>query len=219
MPTKIKTAVVTGYHAFDVVNFHLLLRQLEGVDAYVQHLYDFAAAPLAVRDAYDAVLFYFMPTQGPSDADLPSYAGKPRSALERLLETGQSITILHHGLLAYPQWPEWSALVGIVNREFGYYPEQNIRVEIADSQHPITAGLTAWDMIDETYTMNEPASDSHVLLTVDDPHSIKPVAWTRRVGHNRVFCLVLGHDDLAWSQPNFRQVLGRGICWAAGELD
>jgi type 1 glutamine amidotransferase len=218
MSNTIKTAVVTGNHAFDVVNFHLLLRRLDDIDSYVQHLDDLASSPQAVRDAYDVVLFYFMPTHSPSDANLPWYAGQPRAALERILETGQGIVILHHGLLAYPQWPEWSALVGIVNREFGYHPEQTIRVEIADSEHPITTGLSDWEMVDETYTMKQPASDSHVLLTVDHPHSIRAVAWTRRVGQNRVFCLVLGHDNRAWSQHNFQQVLGRGIRWAGGAL-
>jgi type 1 glutamine amidotransferase len=218
MSSKISTAVVTGHHAFDVVKFHILLRQLEGVDPYVQHLDDLAATPQAVRDAYDVVLFYFMPLHGPSDADLPWYAGQPKAMLERLLDTGQGIVILHHGLLAYPQWPEWSALVGIVNREFGYHPEQTIRIEIADSGHPITKDLSDWEMVDETYTMKEPASDSHILLTVDHPRSIRPVAWTRTVGQHRVFCLVLGHNNRAWSEHNFQQVLGRGIRWAGGAL-
>ena len=38
----IKTAVITGYHEYDVVGLHQFLRTLEGIDAYPQNLEDFA---------------------------------------------------------------------------------------------------------------------------------------------------------------------------------
>ena len=43
MDNSIKVAVVTGGHRFDVPNFHGLFRKLEGVDAYIQSLEDFAS--------------------------------------------------------------------------------------------------------------------------------------------------------------------------------
>ena len=42
MDDSIKVAVVTGGHRFDVPNFHGLFRKLEGVDAFIQSLEDFA---------------------------------------------------------------------------------------------------------------------------------------------------------------------------------
>ena len=77
----LSVAVVTGGHGFDVRNFHKLFRALDGVDAYIQHLDDFASSPTEVRDSYDAVLFYIMMMQGPADEGLPWYAGKPKTAL------------------------------------------------------------------------------------------------------------------------------------------
>ncbi len=111
----------------------------------------------------------------------------------------------------------WNAVVGITDRrEFGYAPDQTLRIEIADPDHPITRGLAAWELTDETYTVNLPGADSHILLTTDHPKCMRTVAWTRQVGQSRVFCLQSGHDDAAFSNPNFRTVLRRGIGWLAG---
>ena len=41
--TKIKTAVITGQHAFDVPAFHALFRSLDEVDFYLQDLDNLAA--------------------------------------------------------------------------------------------------------------------------------------------------------------------------------
>ncbi len=83
----IKTAVVTGGHAFDVVNFHRLFRSLAGIDAYIQSIDDFSVTTQEARDGYDVVVFYIMMRDRPVDEGLPWYAGKPRTALEHLGQT------------------------------------------------------------------------------------------------------------------------------------
>jgi type 1 glutamine amidotransferase len=62
----------------------------------------------------------------------------------------------------------------------------------------------------------DPAS-SRVLLTVDHPKSARTLAWTRTYRDARVFAFQLGHDNQAWVNESFREVLGRGIGWAAGD--
>ena len=214
----VSCAVITGGHSFDVPGFHTLFGALPGVDATIQHLDDFAASPEAVRDGYDSVLFYFMPLDGPTDDDLPSFQGKPKSALERLPVTGQGIVMLHHGLLAYRGWPLWDELTGIRGRNaFGYYPDQSFSVDVTDPRHPITRDLAPWTMSDETYTLPAPDPASRVLLTVDYEHCMKQVGWTREAGNSRVFCLSLGHDRAAWEHPSFREVLRRSIVWSANQ--
>ena len=68
----VRTAVVTGGHSYDVVNFQRLFRGLDGIEPYVQHMDDFASSDEDVRDSYDTVVFYTMLTDGPSDAGNPS---------------------------------------------------------------------------------------------------------------------------------------------------
>jgi hypothetical protein len=215
MQQPIRTAVVTGGHSYEVDEFRRLFRSLAGVDAYVQHLEDFASSSETERDAYDVVVFYFMPPGAPTDDGHPWYAGKPRAALEHLGATTQGIVLLHHAILAYPDWPTWQKLAGIAKREFAFHHDQSMTIQVADAEHPVTTGLTSWEMIDETYEMNEPDGDCRVLLTTTHPKSMRSIAWTRTYGQSKVFSLVGGHDSQTWQNDLFRLVLARGILWAA----
>lgn len=216
---KTKVAVVTGGHKYDVLNFHALFRSMSReTDVYIQGMDDFASAPEADRDSYDAVVFYIMLMNGPMDEGLPWYAGRPKSTLEHLGLTRQGILVLHHAILAYPQWPVWSEIVGIADRQFGYHIGESIHVQVADTSHLITEGIEPWDMVDETYTMADAGEGSHVLLSVDHPKSMKHIAWTRPYRNSRVFCLQSGHDNATWAVLNFRKILSRGIQWCAGRI-
>ena len=210
-------AVVTGNHPYDVVGFQRMLRALHGVDAYIQHIDDFIADAGNVRVLYDVVLFYHFVQVTPGTGEHP-LTERTRDALEELGDTGQGIVILHHALLAYPGWDTWSTLCGIGDRRFTYHEGQSLRVEVADPDHPITAGLASWDMVDETYVLPEPDPESHILLTTQHPQSIRALAWTRYYRDARVFCCALGHDVRAYNDPNFRALLRRGMLWAAGQL-
>ena len=216
----VSVAVVTGGHQYDVPNFHKLFGRIPNLDVYIQSIDEFASSSQVVRDGYDVVLFYIMMLEGPTDEGLPGYAGKPQSALAHLGETEQGIFMLHHALLAYPDWPVWNELVGLKNAwaDFGYEHDQVVRVQVADPEHPITQGLSAWEMVDETYQMNEPDADSHILLTLEQEKSMRNIAWTRQYKQSRVFCLQSGHDTQTWQDEHFWRVLERGILWCAGRL-
>jgi len=213
-----KVAVVTGGHSYDVPNFHRLFRAIGGAEAYIQHMEDFASSPREVREGYDVVLFYIMLMEGPTDENVAWFGGKPKTALEDLGRTKQGIFVLHHAILAYPKWPVWAQMVGIADRSFDFHMDQRLHVDVADRDHPITHGLAAWDMIDETYTMADAGPDSHVLLTCEHPKSMKTLAWTRQHGLSRVLCFESGHDNQTWANAGFRQVLARGIQWCAGRI-
>ena len=216
--TPIKTAVITGGHSFDLIEFHELFRSYPSLDAYIQHLDDFASSPQEVRDSYDALVFYFFPREGPTDESQPWWAGKQKSAMEHLAESGQGLVVLHHALLAYPDWPVWAELVGVEVRDFDYYHGETMNVYPTDVDHPIIAGLSPWTMVDETYDMPDAGKGSEILLTTDHPKSLKTIAWTRSFARSRVFCCELGHDHVAWKDPNFRTVVERGVLWSVGKL-
>jgi type 1 glutamine amidotransferase len=208
--STIKTAVITGRHAFDVPAFHALFRSMPDLDFYMQDLDNLVADTERVFDQYDVFLFYNMHTTTPE--------GKAKATLERLGQSAQGIFVMHHALLAFPDWPFWSKICGIQDRSFEYYHDQRLNVEVVDPGHPITAGMSAWRMVDETYLMDDVGQDSHVLLTVDHPKSMRTIAWTRQFGVARVFCLASGHDRQTFVDPNYRQVVFRGIQWTAGRI-
>ncbi len=205
----LRLAVVTGGHAFDVPNFYKLLRRLPGVDAYPQHIEHFASSSEEIRDAYDVVLFYGM--------DQPTPKDEQKAVIERLVERGQGVVILHHALLAWKDWDLWHKLAGFDNRNFSWKDGLGLTIQVADDKHAITDGFSAFDIIDEGYILKgQHDGQGSILLTVDHENAMDEVAWSRQHEKCRVFCLSLGHDDKAWSNASFEDILRRGIVWTAG---
>jgi hypothetical protein len=220
--TNLKLAVVTGGHSYDVQAFRQLFRSFSDFDAYVQHMDDFCYSSPEERRSYDAVVFFIMLLEGPSDEGLPWYAGKPATMLKELGTSEQGIVLLHHALVAYPDSAPWDELVGYAGKRRvidGYHHNQTFTVKPTSVSHPITRGLEPWELRDETYVFASPPPPNEILLTTDYEKSMQALAWTRSVGKSRVFCLQSGHDDASWSNPQFRLVLERGIRWSAQRLD
>jgi hypothetical protein len=210
----VRVAVITGGHAFDVVGFHDAFRCLDGIDAYIQPLEDWSGDLARHGQRYDVLVFYNMHTMAPEDA--PG-GQRTRDAIDSL-GTGSGIVVLHHAILAFKADPVWDAIVGMTERTIDDYShDERLSVRIADRDHPITQGLQDFEITDETYDFRDvEGPDCHVLLTVDHPSSMSTQAWTRSYRDVRVFNLVLGHDDQAFSNDMFREILRRGIVWCAG---
>ena len=215
---KIRTAVITGEHEYDVVPFQELFRSIPEIDSYPQNLWDFATDPGEGRQSYDVVLFYNMHTVTPG-GDQDRWGAHYKNAIERLGETRQGIFVLHHALVAYPEWPLWEDICGLPQRaNVSSAVEQTVHIEIADPDHPITRGMQPFDIVDETYVTTDAGEGSHILLTTDRPQSMRTIAWTRTHKNARVFCYQSGHDNLAFASPDFRAVVTRGLQWCAGRI-
>ena len=178
---KKRIAVVTGRHVFEVTAFHQMLRGLDEFDFYVQHMEDFAADIGKDRDRYEAVVFFHM-LEGTPTGHEPWPANFYRGAIEQIPQRSQGIMVLHHGLVAWQDWPLWSDIVGIPNRNGNKVAYCDVSLQVADPEHAITNGLADWVMNDETYLIDEPGEDSHVLFRTNTPGSMKALAWTRHVG-------------------------------------
>jgi type 1 glutamine amidotransferase len=215
--TRVRTAVVTGQHPYDVPAFIDCLDALDGIAAYPQHMEDFCADAGGARDTYEAVIFYHFHQATPTGQG-PWYEAPMKAALERIGQTPQGVVVLHHAILAFPQWPFWAELVGIEDRSFSFHIGETVHVEIANADHPITQGLEPWTQVDETYLMADPGAGSEALLTTEHPKSMKCLAWTHEFGKARIFCLQLGHDRSAYEEPRFREVLARGVQWVARRI-
>ena len=207
----IPVAVVTGSHDFDVPGFQRMLDSIPGSECYLQDLDNFVADLGQFNDRYKAVVFYnfHQPTPVASDRLGASII----DVIDRLAENGQGLLILHHAILAFPKWEVWNQIVGISDRSFGYDPGQVLQTDISLADHPITSGLQPWQMIDETYSMNDAGDDSQVILTTDHPKSMQFLGWTRQYKNSRVFCYQSGHDNQVFADDNFRRVMAQGIDW------
>ncbi|MCY4402860.1 MAG: ThuA domain-containing protein [Candidatus Poribacteria bacterium] len=201
-----KIAVVTGEHGFREKDFDKIFKSMDDIEFIREDLDVFVDNPN--QKEYDTVVFYNFHRPYPTDT-------QAKTILD-LTERGQGIVILHHAILAFPEWDAYSEMCGIDERsDFGYFPKQTFQVQVTDPTHPITEGLTDWEMGDETYTMTSAGDDSTILLTTDHPDSMDVLGWAREYGNSRIFCLQSGHDNVTYSNPNFREVLRRGIQWCA----
>lgn len=228
---KVTMAVVTGEHPFNVTGFHIMFRSLPEVDYYPQHLEDYVVDMAKVRTRYDVVLFFnFHLDTPPANERGWWWLGRTKEALEELGETEQGIVMLHHALAAFPGWEFWSEAVGIPHSDRTYIPDElagglsfgeMLHIDITDPEHPITRGLSAWDMYGETWDFGgtKPGPDCHTILVTDHPKMrMKAMAWVHQFKKARVFCLQLGHNNDSYADPSFRTVLSRGIQWVARRL-
>jgi hypothetical protein len=88
-------------------------------------------------------------------------------------------------------------------------------VHVADPEHPVTAGVHDFRIIDEHYR-SQIAPDAHVLLRGDEDLGGYPLAWVRTERSGRVFHTPLGHRPDGLGQPQFWRLILQGVLWAAG---
>ncbi|MHB0958998.1 MAG: ThuA domain-containing protein [Pirellulaceae bacterium] len=220
---KIRVLLITGGHDYEEKQFHAAFDAIPDVTTVTATLPE-AAAQLTpeLADKIDVIVFYDMWVAG--------FSPKQQQAFVALLNRGIGVLALHHTLAAHQEWPEYAKIIGgkyqtqqrVVDGQpipgSTYDHDQDVRVHIADPEHPITRGLKDFQIHDETYKFFDTDPDAHVLLTTDHPKSDPELAWTKQYGNSRVVYLQLGHDHLAYENPNFRTLLARSIRWTAGRV-
>ena len=225
---KIRTALITGKHPFDIPNLYKLFKSFDNVEFYPQNLDDYISDWGNCRKFYDVLIFYNFhqdtPTDAKSNENTEKYVNNKlesiymKDILNELGEYEQGLFFLHHGILAFPKWEFWSNIIGIKDRSFGYHMDYKFQIDINNNEHPITKGLKSWEQIDETYTMKDPDSNSDIILSSDDPKSMNAIAWTRKYKNSKVLCYQSGHDNEVFANPNFKKIIYRGINWLANRI-
>jgi uncharacterized protein len=215
--SSVKVAVCVGGHPYDVPAFQGWLGSMPGIDCYVQDLENLALDAGQVLAQYDVFMFYNMHTKNLAIQE--NAAKRINAFFERLGESSQGILVLHHALLAFPTIPCWAEICGIQDRTLrSYAGGEIVRTEIANVSHPITKGLSAWEMTDELYLMNDAGAGSDILLTTNHPKSMSTLGWARQYRKARVFCYASGHDNATYTNPMFQTVMSRALQWLAGRI-
>jgi uncharacterized protein len=167
---------------------------------------------------YDVIVLYDM---------VKSLSPTQREGLLALLEKGIGVVSLHHNLVANLDWDEYHKIIGgtwvgskrtIDGTEYGpSVPDhgQEIAIQIADKDHPITKGLSDFVLHDETYGKTYVSPSVHLLLTTSNPKNNPAFAWVNQYGKSRIVYFQAGHDAEAWKNPNFQEILVRSIRWTA----
>ncbi len=166
---------------------------------------------------WDVVVLHFM------DWEIPGPGAEARNNLIRFVSSGKGLVLTHFACGAWDnnEWPEFRKLAGRIwdPKLRAHDPHGTFRVEIADPDHPVTRGLSAFDTLDELYTCLAGETAIHVLAKATSKVDLKeyPIAFVLDYGNGRVFHSVLGHDARAYASQGVRELLRRGVLWAAGQ--
>lgn len=219
-PAPLRVLLVYGGHEFQEPEFFAFWDNLPGVSYTKAPLPEWAdqlGPELASK--YDAIVLYDMFT---------GFTAEQKARFKALMESsGIGLLALHHSLNSHRDWPEYHDMIGgkwvndpeeIGGRRYAtstYSHDEDIPVTIADPSHAITKGIAPFTIHDETYGGVYVSPDVHVLLKTDHPKSVSQLGWTKSYGKSRVVYLMLGHDAQAWAQPEFRELIGRGLRWVS----
>ena len=163
-------------------------------------------------------------------ADGMKIAGTQRADLEKFLQRGGGLVVLHDGVVSGDQYEwckstiggawRWSA-ADLPKEKATKWFEGNVGVCWVDQAHPITRGVSNFDWQDEIYYDMDLAPDIGVLATsFHNVHIIAPQIWTYEktlaggAKPYRAFVSLPGHDFEVFNTPQYRTVLLRGIAWA-----
>jgi type 1 glutamine amidotransferase len=218
-PGKLKVLVVTGGHGFEEKEFFEAFEANKGI-AFTHAEHSKGTSDVYDRPdlySYDVVVLYDM-VQKITDEQKAKFKG--------LFERGIGLVVMHHALASYqPSWPEFERIIGgtypepadqrgKVTEKFGYEHDVDVPVKIVAKEHPITAGLSDFELNDEIYWGFRTSADVTPLITTTHPKSGKPLAWARTEGKSRVAYIQLGHGPSAFKNENFRKMVGNAIGWA-----
>jgi type 1 glutamine amidotransferase len=164
------------------------------------------------RTDYDVLLFYT--SKGTLDP-------RQEQAIQKFVEDGGGIVGIHGASFSFDNSEVWTRLIGA--RFAGHIPgTHKLNIVIVDKDHPITAGVSDFSIIDEEYKHRFADVERHVLARFrerppgSDPKANMDILWTREVGKGRMFYSALGHGKEAWENPSWQKLIVQGLYWAAG---
>ncbi|MHC4086298.1 MAG: ThuA domain-containing protein [Planctomycetota bacterium] len=216
---NLKVLVVTGGHAFERTPFFTLFQGYDDIDYVEAQLKDDSEIFEDISGwDYDVIVFFNM-TQ--------KISPKRQENFKKLVKDGVGVVALHHCMGSYQQWPEYIKIIGgrynlkaaqqdsVKRQASTYLHGADYTVHIEDTKHPITRGLSDFQVHDETYKKCDFEKDNHLLLTTNHPDSDTELGWVRNYGKGKVCFIMVGHGPTVYAQPEYRQLVARAIRWSA----
>ncbi|MGA0614003.1 ThuA domain-containing protein [Paracoccus sp. KR1-242] len=150
-------------------------------------------------------------------------------AVKRLtaaVEAGTGLAGFHGGMAdTFRKNTDYQFMVG---GQFVAHPGNVIdyRVEILRNGDTLLDGIDDFDYHSEQYYMHvDPRIEVLATTTFSGEHApwVKdtqmPVVWKHGYGQGRVFYSALGHKAAEFDHPQMREILRRGLLWAARKAD
>jgi type 1 glutamine amidotransferase len=211
----VRGLVITGGHEHETSFYKLF-------DGYS----DLAGMPVAtsamafqkeLRGKFDVLIMYDF------SRDLDA-TGKQN--LRNFVESGKGVVVLHHALLNYQEWPWWykEAVGGSYRlKTEGSIPSSTVKDNqqffvTPQREHPITAGVEPFHIVDEAYKRMWFSPEIRPLLVTDNASSDRVLAWIGPTASFKVVAIELGHGPSAFNHPAYRALVHNALLWSAGRL-
>lgn len=201
-----------GHEPKQCVDLFAPMLEREGFKVMISDTLDSYLDPDLLRSQDLIVQVYTMSTITPQ---------QERGLLETI-RRGTGFAGWHGGMAdAFRGNPEYQFMVG---GQWVAHPGNIIdyTVDITRPDDPIMAGLSDFQMHTEQYYLHTDPSNEVLATTIfGGEHlewiagTVMPVVWKRRWGKGRVFYCSLGHVRADFEVPEAREIVRRGMLWAA----
>ena len=215
---KPRVLLITGGHSYDTSEFFTLF---ESFDEYHIDTLSQPAANLFIgsgkAEKYDILVFYDY-WQQISEAEKEAYL--------ELTKQGKGFLFLHHSLVSYLSWEDFSKIRG------GKYPKSNppdtindgryrhdidIQIQIQDTTHFITKGMNDFTIHDEGYSNVIFFEGITPLLKTNHPDCAENFAWTNQYNNSKVVYLMGGHDKQAYVNESYQDLIKNSLAYLSGK--
>ncbi len=159
--------------------------------------------------------------------DWTDWEEKDRPHVQRYLDGGRGLVVLHHALASNQEWPWWYREVtgglqvlydhdGLKASGLKQMPPMNLTPV---GHHPITASIGKFHLDhDEVFVKMWQSPKITPLLESDEPDSSKVVAWIGVHPKARVVCIQFGHHPVVLANANYRKLVHNAVLWSARRL-
>jgi type 1 glutamine amidotransferase len=209
----IRVLLVTGGHDHEP-SFYSIFERMQGVVANVDPHPGAYRADFTMR--YDVLALYDL-------VQLDQIDEARRRNLQKFVESGKGLVVLHHGLCSYNQWEWWwRDVTGVrylqqpeANQPASTYKHDENLTITPVRPHPVLTGIDVMHMTDETYKGMWISRSNTVLLRTDNATSDGPVAWISAYEKSRVVVIQPGHGREAHMHAGYNRLVRNATFWAA----
>ncbi|HRX82248.1 MAG TPA: ThuA domain-containing protein, partial [Pirellulaceae bacterium] len=153
-------------------------------------------------------------------ANIDEIADAQAKALLDYVAGGKGFIPLHCATYC---WRNNKDIVALMGAQFQRHGGQVFTTQIAAAEHPIMKGYGSFTSWDETYIHHLHNENNRTILEYrvegEQAQGSKrePWTWVRTHGKGRVFYTAWGHDQRAFDNAGFHNLVERGIRWACGD--
>lgn len=139
----------------------------------------------------------------------PDLTPTQEAGLFNFVESGKGLVGIHG-----TAWWIGGRAVDLIGGHANWHPPGlTFTVNIDNPNHPVTAGISDFDVEDEIYiSAYEPTLQ--ILASAQWHGRAHPMAWVKHFGQGRVFYTTLGHTADTFMRPAMQQLVMQGARWA-----